>query len=366
MGRSEPTHKKNNEVVSRTLKLKLQQRQKFNPVHDKKRTPKPQPVFSDENQNVTVPEKVHVDTDELRLFQEIESKLAAVVPLNLEADYQAFKEQEARENPAKDPEVLELYTKIGELLRSYRSGKLPQSFGIIPLVDNWKALLELTEPVRWTPHAFYEAVKSFTSCAESDRTVDFNQLYLLPRVLKDVRETKQLNYHLFKALCRATYRPSSFFQGVLLAFMEQQDTTLRQAEILAAVLRRKSLPKLHVAAALFQAVDKAYNAPNNYIVKTLIDKKSSLPQTVINKLCEWFFSFSALERGRMPVMWHQTLLSFVRSYRKHIHPEHKKKLISLVKRKFLHEGISPEIVRTFHQSLPEERDDDDANKLEIE
>jgi len=98
---------------------------------------------------------------------------------------------------------LKLYTlskikRIGEILSTFRSGKLPTSFHVIPLLDHWKELLELTEPSNWTPHAYYEATKMFVSKTESQRTLKFFKFYLLPKVLKDIKITKKLNYHLFK------------------------------------------------------------------------------------------------------------------------------------------------------------------------
>lgn len=366
MGRTEPKRRPPKTTESKTLKLKLQQRQKFIPHHEKKIVSKPKSIMRDEYDNVKVPEHVPIDNDELALFREIEAKLALSAAPKLEKAYEEFTQREARENPAKDPEVIEVYTKIGQLLRSYRSGKLPQSFAIVPRVENWKPLLELTEPKAWTPHAFYEAVKNFVACAESDRTLEFYQLYLLPRVLKDIQESKQLNYHLFKAVSKALYRPSSFFQGIVLAFMDEPQTTLRQAEIIAAVFRRKTVPKLHLAAALLQAMEKPFTAPNNYVVKALIDKKTALPQSVIARFCEWFISFGSMEREQMPVMWHQTLLSFVRSYQKHIPADERKKLISFVKKRFCHEDITPEIIRAFHDAPPNDEQPVVASEFEME
>lgn len=45
--------------------------------------------------------------------------------------------------------------------------------------------------------------------------------------MKDVNEEKKLNYHLFKALQKAVYRPASFFKGIIFAFMEKENPTLK-------------------------------------------------------------------------------------------------------------------------------------------
>ena len=40
-----------------------------------------------------------------------------------------------------DPEVVEMYKEVGQLLSRYRTGKLPKAFKIIPNMVNWEQLL---------------------------------------------------------------------------------------------------------------------------------------------------------------------------------------------------------------------------------
>lgn len=62
-----------------------------------------------------------------------------------------------------DEKVVDAYKKLGVVLKTYRSGKLPKAFKIIPMVANWEELLFLTQPQRWSRHAVYEATKIFSS-----------------------------------------------------------------------------------------------------------------------------------------------------------------------------------------------------------
>ena len=57
----------------------------------------------------------------------------------LSGDYEDGDEAEKKKKEAKefdtsalDPKVLEAYKKVGVVLRSYKSGKLPKAFKIIP------------------------------------------------------------------------------------------------------------------------------------------------------------------------------------------------------------------------------------------
>ncbi len=59
--------------------------------------------------------------------------------------------------------VIEVYTKIGAMLKHYTAGKLPKAFKIIPSLSNWEEVLALTNPDEWTPHAVYAATRIFAS-----------------------------------------------------------------------------------------------------------------------------------------------------------------------------------------------------------
>ena len=77
-------------------------------------------------------------------------------------------EEEAKQEPDNavnvlDPKVVAAYKKLGVVMKSYRSGKLPKAFKIIPLCANWEELLFLTVPDQWSPHATCEATKIFAS-----------------------------------------------------------------------------------------------------------------------------------------------------------------------------------------------------------
>ena len=62
-----------------------------------------------------------------------------------------------------DPKVVNVYQGVGELLKRYKSGKLPKAFKIIPAFSNWEEILFLTNPAAWTPHAMFKATRIFAS-----------------------------------------------------------------------------------------------------------------------------------------------------------------------------------------------------------
>lgn len=79
-------------------------------------------------------------------------------------DFEDGEELDAEKpRPQLDEKVIAAYRKIGVFMKTYRSGRLPKAFKLIPMVSNWEELLYLTNPYSWSRHATYEATKIFAS-----------------------------------------------------------------------------------------------------------------------------------------------------------------------------------------------------------
>jgi essential nuclear protein 1 len=72
-----------------------------------------------------------------------------------DGDYQDgqtdFDKMQANTVDTLDGKIVDAYKKIGVVLKTYRSGKLPKAFKVIPMVQNWEDLLILTSPEKWSP-----------------------------------------------------------------------------------------------------------------------------------------------------------------------------------------------------------------------
>ncbi|KAI9496436.1 Bystin-domain-containing protein [Zychaea mexicana] len=255
--------------------------------------------------------------------------------------------------PEMNPKVVEVYTKVGQLLSRYKSGKLPKAFKIIPSLGNWEEILYLTRPESWSPHATYEATRMFVSNLKQEQVQRFLSLVLLDRVRDDIQENKKLNYHLYMAMKKALYKPAPFFKGFLFPLCETGTCTLKEAAIVGSVLSKVSIAVLHSSAALLRLVQMDYTGPNSLFIRILLDKKYALPYKVIDGLVEHFQRFRNDSR-EMPVLWHQSLLVFTQRYKQDMIPEQKEIILDVVKHKF-HAEITPEIRREIVHSAP--RDD---------
>ena len=277
--------------------------------------------------------------------------------------------EDAVELPAK---VVEVYTQVGLLLSRYKSGKLPKPFKILPTLPQWDILISITRPDSWTPNAVYEATKIFTSSRPAVAQA-FCSDVLLPRVREDIRETKKLNVHLYKAMKKALYKPAAFFRGLLFPLVGSGTCTLREAQIISSVLQRVSIPVLHSATALYRLCEIAAEqmmhdvesaGACNIFIRTLLEKKYALPFRVVDALVFHFLRFRAMQQGdgedvsmsgaglskkaaadlKLPVLWHQCLLAFAQRYKNEITEDQREALLDLLLVRG-HKQIGPEVRR---------------------
>lgn len=252
-------------------------------------------------------------------------------------------EDEEEGLPPLPEKVVEVYTDIGKILSRYTSGKLPKAFKVIPSLSNWEQILYLTRPDLWTPHAMYAATRIFASNLNPKMAQRFYNLVLLDAVRADIQSSKKLNYHYYMSLKKAVYKPASFFKGILLPLCKE-DCTLREAAIVASVLQRVSIPVHHSAVAIHKLAQMTeYNGAASIFIKTMLNKKYSLPAPVISSLVKHFASFINDDRD-LPVLWHQALLVFCQRYKNEVKDQAREALKAVMK-KHTHHKITPEIRR---------------------
>ncbi|XKL60272.1 hypothetical protein PGB90_001288 [Kerria lacca] len=241
-----------------------------------------------------------------------------------------------------DPRVKELYLGVKEVLTKYRSGKLPKAFKIVPKLKNWEEILYITDPESWTAAAMYQATRIFASNLKEKMAQRFYNLVLLPRIRDDINEYKKLNFHLYQALRKALFKPGAFMKGIVIPLSESR-CTLREAIIVGSVISRNSIPMLHSAATMLKLAEMEYNGPTSIFLRILFEKKYALPYRVIDAVVFHFLRFERDNR-ELPVLWHQSLLSFVQHYKSDISTEQREALHALL-RNHSHYQITPNIRR---------------------
>lgn len=263
-----------------------------------------------------------------------------------------------------DEHVSEMYCGVRDILSKYRSGKLPKAFKIIPSLANWEQILALTEPEKWSAAAMYQATRIFASNLNAKMAQRFFNLILLPRIRDDIECYKRLNFHLYQALCKSLFKPAAFFKGILLPLAEAGNCSLREALIVASILAKNSIPMLHSAAAILKIAEMDYSGANSIFLKTLFDKKYALPYRVIDAVVHHYIRFKNDKRA-LPVLWHQSLLSFVQRYKTDISVEQKEALSELLHNQS-HSLITPEIRRELLHSKTRDQDSEKMSDEEID
>lgn len=259
----------------------------------------------------------------------------------------------AGEQPAGlSPKVVEVYGEIGKWLKHYKSGKLPKAFKVIPSLGNWEEVLALTKPLEWTPAAMYEAVNIFASNLNPRMAQRFYNLVLLPAVRDNIARFKKLNFHYYRSLRKALFKPAAFFKGVLIP-MAMESCTLREAMILGSVLQKASIPPMHAGAALVRlATMTPWYGTTSILIATLLNKKYALPVRVIETLVMHFCAFGQDNRT-LPVVWHRAQLLFVQRYKFELSDDQRRRMRELL-RVHNHEAISSEVKRELLAPKPGE------------
>lgn len=238
-------------------------------------------------------------------------------------------EGQQEQGAALDPRVISVYTDVGKYLSTYKSGKLPKVMKVIPSLARWEEILFLTNPESWTPHATYAATRIFASNLNAAKAQRFFNLVLLPKCRDDIFIHKRLNFHLYLALKKATYKPAAFYRGILLPLAAGGDCTLLEAIIVASVVKKSSIPQLHSAAALVKLAGLPYSGAVSVFLAALLDKKYTLPYLAIDAVVDHFLGFRDVP-GPLPVLWHTSLLSLARRYKGDLSAEQKEGVKALI------------------------------------
>lgn len=251
-----------------------------------------------------------------------------------------------------DNRVARVYTAIGTVLKRYTSGKIPKAFKILPNVKNWEPLLMLTKPDQWSPHATYQATRIFAANLNESMLQRYYAAVLLPIVHERLLEEKKLHPALYMAVRKALFKPVAFFKGFLLPLATDEECTLREALVVASVLQRSHLPPVPTAVTIYKIAQQPFSGPCSVFLRVLIDKKMALPYQAIDELVKYFHRFleTHTKDEALPVLWHQTLLTFIQHYKADL-TEAQLGLLSNVCNVHFHYMITPEIRREIVAAL---------------
>ncbi|KEG07030.1 putative bystin [Trypanosoma grayi] len=245
-----------------------------------------------------------------------------------------------------DPRVARVYTAIGGILKNYTSGKIPKAFKVLPNIKNWEQLLMLTKPHEWSPHATYQATRIFAANLNERMAQRFYAAVLLPMTHERMATEKKLHPALYMAIRKALFKPVAFFKGFILPLVADEECTLKEALVVASVLQRMHLPPVPTAVTIVKLAQQPFSGPRSVFLRVLIDKKMAMPYQAVDALVEYFHRFirTHAKEEKLPVLWHQTLLSFTQRYKGDLTAE-QVELLQQVCAKHFHYLLTPEVRR---------------------
>ena len=347
-------------MAKKTFNKNKKQKQKREPRRNVKQAPREhwkfknshvnKKILSKQNAKMNLPKKAEKEEEEIK-YLETENKLF------ITKDYYDVKETDKdilnwdEEDTQNDDntnnffeqmntvnkkiinqKIVDAYKLVGEVLRTYTSGKLPKAFNILSSTEDWEDLVNITEPYNWTPQAMYNAVIQFSSADSTIGTIFFEK-YLVPAIKSDIKKNKKLNIHYYNCLKRALFKPSAFFKGIILPM--SKSLSGREASIIGSILRKCSIPNNHASAAIVKLSQLCQNDKKGvsvgalFFMRLLLVKKYALPKEVKECLVKFFMGYYDFDRNKLPVLWHQTLLCFVQHYKLDLTEEEKMNLKDL-------------------------------------
>lgn len=230
---------------------------------------------------------------------------------------------------------------LKNVLWNYKSGKFPKLFKSLIEQKSWESILLDTTVKNWSYNSYYELNNLFLKSQKLSQWID---VFLLPAARGDIDKTKKLNYHLYQALKDILhYKPSIYFKHIIIPVCEVDKSSVREIVIFTSLIAHKPVPVAQSAAALLKILTLPYSPVNCVVIRVLVDKKYALPVQVVTAVVDFYATFTKNKyQEKMPVLWQQSLLSFVQRYKCSLSEEQKKVILHVVQVNH-HDKISREI-----------------------
>lgn len=253
-----------------------------------------------------------------------------------------------------DPEVQKVYKMLGTTLRIYKSGKLPKAINVIASqkVPDWEDLLELSNPPNWSPNALEAVTVLFSQSASDKRLTKYIRDILYEYIQNTLETAKKLPRPVWNALMAAARRPPCFIKGLLLPLSLELQISMKEARVVSAIVTKVKLPRDHMNALLIKICDNPATPVRTIFVSKLISKGQALAIQAIDAVFSYFMQFLG-EDEKQPLIWHKSLLDFVKKYGAELTYEQREALEPLLQ-KHKHDQITKEIIDILQKTPPRE------------
>lgn len=242
-----------------------------------------------------------------------------------------------------DPQVQEVYKKLGTVLKTYKSGKLPKAINVVASqkIPDWEDLIDLSNPLNWSPNAMEAVTVLFSQTASDKRLTKYIQDILFEYIQNTLETAKRLPRPVWNALMAAARRPPCFIKGLLLPLSLELQVSMKEAKVISAIVTKVKLPRDHMNALLIKICENPISPVRTIFISKLISKGQALAIQAIDAVFAYFMQFLG-EDDKQPLMWHKSLLDFVKRYGVFLNEEQREALEPLLQ-KHKHDQITKEI-----------------------
>jgi len=250
-----------------------------------------------------------------------------------------------------DENAIIIYKQLGQLLRSYKSGRLPKAVNVVAStkIGGWYELLLYSKPHEWSINALHAVTVLFSQSASDKRFTKFLRNIVLENMREILEKSKKLPRNVWQALIAASKRPSCFINGILDPLSKEIQCSQKEARVISAIISRIKIPRDHVNAFIIKLVEeKEINVTRTIFVARFVQKGQGMAIRTIDAIFAYFMQFTG-ETETQPVLWHKALLDFVKHYGKELLDEQKEALFELIQRQH-HHSISAEIKKVLTET----------------
>ena len=262
-----------------------------------------------------------------------------------------------------DPAVIEIYQKLGVLMKNYKSGKLPKALNVVASqkdIPDWFELLEYAQPENWSPNAIKEVTTLFAQTASDKRCRKFFSDILLDYIRGLLDNSKKLPRNIWDALVAASRRAKPFVLGILLPLASEGHCTPKEVRVISALVNRVRLPgDLVNSFIVWLCEGKEITITRTIFLARFVQKGKALAIRAVDAAFGYFMQFAA-ETEPQPLLWHQALHDFAKNYARDLTDEQKEALVDELLVKQHKPGISTETKKLIMEAptRPEEAAND--------
>lgn len=253
-----------------------------------------------------------------------------------------------------DPKIQEMYKKLSQFLKIYKSGKLPKAVNVLASqnIPDWLDLMYLSKPEEWSKNALEAVTTLFSQTASDERLEVYIREILFAYVENILESSKKLPKQVWNALLAAARRPPCFIKGLLLPLSTEVSISLKEARVISALVTKIKLPKDHMNALLIRICEDVPSPVRTIFVARLVSKRQALAIQAIDAVVAYFYNFLNIDE-KQPLLWHKALLEFVKSYCIDLQNEQREAIVQIMQ-KHRHEQIDKEIISLFEKIPPRE------------